>query len=107
MATGQYTMLNASGAPAADAVSTLRTTCKRTMSECLQMKLESASVNAGVVRAERAKSCDADDFLLVLCTRDNHVPLDELPQMTGIVTSNEYVKYYGPYAGRAFLRSRF
>ena len=107
MATGQYLMLNAQGAPAADAVSTLHTPCGGTMSECLQMKLGFACVNAAAVKTERAKSCDKGDCLLVLCTAKHEVKLDELPQMTGIVTSSEYVKYYGPYSGRAFLRSRF
>lgn len=102
-------MLNAPRAPAADAVVLLELTQTdgKDLSECFQMKLESARVSKDVIAEERKKSCDEDDFLMVLCTASKDFAQEELPAMTGLVTSEQYVEYYGPYAGRAFLRSRF
>ena len=101
-----YVFLNAGGAPAADFAVLLQLDGQQGfLAECGQCKQGTAKVDLKNIQDERAKSCDENDFLLIICT-DGQFNQSDLPHMTGIVQQEQWHQYFGPYAGRAFQAFR-
>ena len=99
----RYVVLNARAAPAADVAMLLELDRRPGfLAECIQCKQGGAKVNAAILDEESAKSCDKQDFLLVLCTGDKNIDLEDMPSMTGIVQESQWQEYFGPFVGRAF-----
>ncbi|CAE7512777.1 CRN108 [Symbiodinium sp. CCMP2592] len=89
-------VLNAKGAPAADAVLRLETEAGELIAECLQMKHGQSACD---LEAERAKACDEDDIFVVLRNSKTDTPDG---QNLIFVSEGQFAKYYGIYSGRAF-----
>lgn len=102
-----YVFLNAEGAPAADCAVLLQLDGQQGfLTECGQCKQGTAKVDLQNIQDERAKSCDENDFLLIICTDGKQIDQSDLPHMTGIVQQEQWQQYFGPYAGRAFQAFR-
>ena len=101
---GVHIFRNGKGASAADfaVLHTLASSGAR-IAECGQAKQGKAKVDLATICDERRKSCDADDLLVVYCTKATAITSAQLPPMTGIVGTDQWAAYFGPYAGRAFL----
>ena len=97
-----YIVRNARSAPAADFAALLEDAGGEPFSECGQAKQGQAKVDNRVIQDERAKSCDADDVLILFCTEEKHIEPQDLPPMTGIVQPAQWRTYFGPYVGRAW-----
>ena len=97
-----YIVRNARSAPAADFAALLEDAGGKPFSECGQAKQGQAKVDNQVIQDERAKSCDADDVLILFCTEEKHIEPQDLPPMTGIVQPAQWRTYFGPYVGRAW-----
>ena len=97
-----YIVRNAKSAPAADFAALLEDAGGKPFSECGQAKQGQAIVDNQVIQDERAKSCDADDVLILFCTEEKHIQQQDLPPMTGIVQPAQWREYFGPYVGRAW-----
>ena len=97
-----YIVRNAKSAPAADFAALLEDAGGNPFSECGQAKQGQAMVDNQVIQDERAKSCDADDVLILFCTEEKHIQQQDLPPMTGIVQPAQWREYFGPYVGRAW-----
>ena len=89
-------VLNAKGAPAADAVLRLQTAAGELIAECLQMKHGQSACH---LETERAKACDKDDIFVVLRNSKTDTPAD---QNLIFVSEGQFAEYYGIYSGRAF-----
>ena len=89
-------VLNAKGAPAADAVLRLQTATGELIAECLQMK---HGQSACQLETERAKACDKDDIFVVLRNSKTGTPAG---QNLIFVSEGQFAEYYGIYSGRAF-----
>ena len=89
-------VLNAKGAPAADAVLRLQTKAGELIAECLQMKHGQSACH---LEAERAKACDEDDIFVVLRNSNTDTPAG---QNLIFVSEGQFAEYYGIYSGRAF-----
>ena len=94
-------LVNAKGAPAADAVLMVEEVAcggNRDISECLQMKHGNSQTD---VDKERNKACDDHDILVMLCNAE-HAPPSGNKHGVVFVALQQFDEYYGPYAGRAF-----
>ena len=89
-------VLNAKGAPAADAVLRLQTVAGELIAECLQMKHGQSACH---LEPERAKACDEDDIFVVLRNSKTDTPAG---QNLIFVSEGQFTDYYGIYSGRAF-----
>ncbi|CAE7856765.1 CRN108 [Symbiodinium microadriaticum] len=89
-------VLNAKGAPAADAVLRLQTKAGDLIAECLQMKHGQSACD---LEAERAKACGKDDIFVVLRNINTDTPAG---QNLIFVSEGQFAEYYGMYSGRAF-----
>ena len=100
-------LLNAKGAPAADAFVMLEQVNsdgkKVTISECLQMK---HGQTAAHLEDEFKKACDEGDILVLLQNTSGKAPNNKnIP--IAFVSAEQFEAYYGLYAGRAFNAARF
>ncbi|CAJ1381910.1 unnamed protein product [Effrenium voratum] len=99
-------VVNAAGAPAADAFLMLEEVRakgnNRTISECLQCKKGNSPF---IVENERDKACDTADILVLLLTRTETVPQTGGQRLI-FVSEAQYQEYFGFYAGRAFYQTR-
>ena len=94
-------LVNAKGAPAADAVLMVEEVAcggNRDISECLQMKHGNSQTD---VDKERNKACDDHDILVMLCNAEHGPPSGNKHRVV-FVALQQFDEYYGPYAGRAF-----
>ncbi|CAE7853810.1 CRN108, partial [Symbiodinium necroappetens] len=89
-------VVNAKGAPAADAVLRLRTQTGDLIAACLQMKHGQSACH---LEAERAKACGEDDIFVVLRNIKTDTPAGE---NLIFVSEGQFAEYYGVYSGRAF-----
>ena len=55
---------------------------------------------------ERNKSADPTDFFILYATAETPDDID-LPDRSGIVDESCWASYFGPFAGRAFMASRY
>ncbi|CAJ1429760.1 unnamed protein product [Effrenium voratum] len=92
-------VVNAAGAPAADAFLMLEEVGAEgnhhTISECLQCKKGES----------RLEACDKADILVLLMTTTNTVPQSGGQRLI-FVSEAQYQEYFGFYAGRAFYQTR-
>ncbi|CAJ1336525.1 unnamed protein product [Effrenium voratum] len=92
-------VVNAAGAPAADAFLMLEEVGAEgnhhTISECLQCKKGES----------RLEACDKADILVLLMTTTNTVPQSGGQRLI-FVSEAQYQEYFGLYAGRAFYQTR-
>ncbi|CAJ1384094.1 unnamed protein product [Effrenium voratum] len=99
-------VVNAAGAPAADAFLMLEEVRaegnNHTISECLQCKKGNSPF---IVENERDKACDTADILVLLLTRTETVPQTGGQRLI-FVSEAQYQEYFGFYAGRAFYQTR-
>ncbi|CAJ1398025.1 unnamed protein product [Effrenium voratum] len=99
-------VVNAAGAPAADAFLMLEEVRAKgnnhTISECLQCKKGNSPF---IVENERDKACDTADILVLLLTRTETVPQTGGQRLI-FVSEAQYQEYFGFYAGRAFYQTR-
>ena len=99
-------LLNAKGAPAADAFVMLEQVNsdgkKVTISECLQMKHGQA---AAFLEDELKKACDRGDILVLLRNTCDEAPTSKNIHVV-FVSEEQFEAYYGLYAGRAFNAAR-
>ena len=99
-------LLNAKGAPAADAFVMLEQVNsdgkKVTISECLQMKHGQA---AALLEDEFKKACDRGDILVLLRNTCDKAPTSKNIHVV-FVSEEQFEAYYGLYAGRAFNAAR-
>ena len=100
-------VLNAKGAPAADFVSLLQKVEGAPLSECGQAKQGDAPLSKKIIQDERSKSCVGDDLLMLFCSKDKVFGKEDLPPMTGIVQPAQWLEYFGPYVGRAWVAAKY
>jgi len=95
-------LLNAKGAPAADAFVMLEQVNsdgkKVTISECLQMK---HGQTAAHLEDEFKEACDEGDILVLLQNTSGKAPTNKNIPIV-FVSAEQFEAYYGLYAGRAF-----
>lgn len=103
-------LLNAKGAPAADAFVMLEQVNSDgkqvTISECLEMKDGQAKqATETFLQDEFNKACDKGDILVVLRNTSDKAPTrKDIPFV--FVSEEQFEEYYGLYAGRAFNAAR-
>ncbi|CAJ1390674.1 unnamed protein product [Effrenium voratum] len=99
-------VVNAAGAPAADAFLMLEEVGaggnNHTISECLQCKKGESRLE---VEIELDKACDKADILVLLPTTTKTVPHSGGRRLI-FVSEAQYQEYFGFYAGRAFYQTR-
>ncbi|CAJ1385539.1 unnamed protein product [Effrenium voratum] len=99
-------VVNAAGAPAADAFLMLEEVGaggnNHTISECLQCKKGESRLE---VEIELDKACDKADILVLLLTRTETEPQTGGQRLI-FVSEAQYQEYFGFYAGRAFYQTR-
>ncbi|CAJ1454595.1 unnamed protein product [Effrenium voratum] len=99
-------VVNAAGAPAADAFLMLEEVGaggnNHTISECLQCKKGESRLE---VEIELDKACDKADILVLLLTTTKTVPHSGGQRLI-FVSEAQYQEYFGFYSGRAFYQTR-
>ena len=110
-----YVILNAPSAPAGDFFLSIRTPAHRSTSkgfrsvivrEVGQCKFVKEKLKKETYNQERSKSAGPDDFF-VLYTTDETADDIVLPNRSGLVDESSWKSYFGPFAGRAFIASRY
>jgi hypothetical protein len=101
---GKDCVINGSGAPAGDFWHRSRVVGESSaVSEVGQCKLynHSGKLSSESFKSERAKSADARD-LFILYTSAKDCGDIRLPPRSGIVDGNNWMQYFGPFAGRTY-----
>lgn len=97
---GRHCILNGVSAPYGDAFVCLD--AQPTLNEIAQTKLLNVStIDKDNYLAERKKSASDNDFFILYTTQKN-LNID-LPPLSGLVDGSNWVNYFGPFAGRAFI----
>jgi len=102
----QKFILNCASAPTGDGFVCL--VCpERVLNEVHQYKhLQKSNFTLDNYQDERYKAASTDDFFLAFTTQKNCNWDDNLPPNSGIVHGQNWGKYFGPFAGRAFIFSQ-
>jgi len=108
-----HVILNAPSAPAGDfflSIQTQSTSFGRFESKIVrevgQCKFIKAKLSKETYTEERNKSAGPDDFFMLYTT--TKAPDDmTLPDRSGLVDESCWMSYFGPFAGRAFIASRY
>jgi hypothetical protein len=61
------------------------------------------NISSDVYKSERSKAAKDEDFFILFSNYRNTLDAHKLPTRSGLVTTQNYKKYYGPFAGRAFF----
>ncbi|KAL1914123.1 uncharacterized protein VTP21DRAFT_11747 [Calcarisporiella thermophila] len=99
----KFCVLNGSSASAGDAFLGLDTGPGSTpINEVHQYKhLKTQIMNENRFKTERDKAASANDFFFLFTTaKDCNF---RIPERSGIIDGNNWAKYFGPFAGRAYL----
>jgi len=69
-------------------------------------KLAKEKLEQETYDVERNKSAGPDDFFILYTTTETPDDL-ALPDRSGLVDESCWMSYFGPFAGRAFIASRY
>jgi len=61
------------------------------------------NITHDVYKSERSKAAKDEDFFILFSNYKNTLDEHKLPSRSGLVTTQNYKKYYGPFASRAFF----
>jgi hypothetical protein len=109
-----HVILNASSAPAGDFFLSIQTPpspsfrCPQSkiVREVGQCKFINGKLDKKKYNEERNKSAGSDDFFILYTTTETPDDL-ALPDRSGLVDRSCWMSYFGPFAGRAFIASRY
>jgi len=105
-----YVILNAPNAPAGDFFLSIKTLIQCTQAKIVrevgQCKLVQKKLTQGMYDKEREKSIRQGDIFMLYTTTEISDDF-KLPVRSGIVDSSCWQSYFGPFAGRAFIASRY
>jgi hypothetical protein len=72
--------------------------------EIQQYKVDqNQNITHDLYKSERSKAAKDDDFFILFSNHKNTLDAHKLPTRSGLVTTQHYKKYYGPFAGRAIF----
>ena len=110
-----HVILNAPSASAGDFFLSIQTPAQRSTSfrrfraklcEAGQCKFVKEKLNKETYNEERSKSAGPDDFFILYTTSETSDDI-ALPDRSGLVDKSCWMSYFGPFASRAFIASRY
>jgi hypothetical protein len=109
-----HIILNGSSAPAGDFFLSIQTAAppsfrlpqNKIVREVGQCKFINGKLDKKKYNEERNKSAGEDDFFILYTTTETSDEI-ALPDRSGLVDESCWMSYFGPFAGRAFIASRY
>jgi hypothetical protein len=100
-------ILNGASAKGADGFCGLQLEDGTIIKELHQNKHIQVPVDKSLFETEWKKSAKGDDFFILFTTHSSSLKSEDLVERTGLVSSENYRDYFGPFAARAFQQWPF